>query len=337
MSSYEFGNRRSREYFWHDESDSDDSNYDTYDHDFSNVTRTVRNELESISNNINMSEFLNDSNKIKLIKTILSLVEISKKFVSLEYNLRDRFYGKHNYDSDAKEKYESVLKVLSLKWFDILLSDAVDTIDGLRSAIESSLSGIGSGLDYLCAIARNGWGHKEGALECLRRNTIEIADLDLLKDLRWLMNEPPIAKHARCMYLMKNENNNIKLVEKFALIIEEHESYARILHRRYNETKSLEFLIKAIKSVLSLKQYDIYSLNETFQFLIELQDHAFQTWAKNQDLVEKKKFEVSHIMALLIMWCTHIYRAYSLEENSPEKGKALFTSYLLMLDLPSLT
>ena len=223
---------------WLTNYDSDDSAYNCYNHDFSAVADSARTHINQASSTLLHSNIYNESSRINFVKTIMILVEISRKFVPLEYNLPKLSHGNHTYDDRAKEKYDEILKLLSSRWTEIFLDKKIDKFDGLRLALESSVLDMGGGLKHLYVLARNGWGEKGGTLERLRDNTILNDDLETLKEMKWLLDEPASVKSARCNYLV-NKFKDSSAVKLYAVVVGEHENYARALHQTYLGTKTL--------------------------------------------------------------------------------------------------
>ena len=229
------------------------------------------------------------------------LVEITKAFLKLDWNLGERYDGEHTFDSRAKKKYEESLKLISSKWVRILLGTEIDIYEGIRGAIDEAISSFHSGLDHLHILARNGWGIKGGVLDRLRSNKMKAGDEIELKKLKYLISEPDAAKADRCNFLQSNSGNNSNL-EMYATIVGDFEYCARALYHRYQnvEKKSVKFLVEALQYLLKVEGLSTFSVSETLLFLGKIAREIFAAW-KDSTVQVSCENDVANGMALLVM------------------------------------
>ena len=249
MNSYKHGTYHAYEsdnYFF----DSEDSyGKGVYNRDFDKVVDSLLVELYRVDG------YLGNQMKPKLIRGIIMLVEITKRFINFDHDLSNGIiYGKHNFDDQSKPKYDKGLRFIFLRWSNLILGKKLDSFVHIRNSVMSSLEDFGDKFLHIRTLARNGWGDKDNFLSnfIIKKCTdVTSRDIDEIKKMQWLQNESYEAKIARCEFFLhlvkKNRQRKaiiLKVAHTYATFVEVFYYAARFM---YDQTQSLEGMITKVE------------------------------------------------------------------------------------------
>ena len=335
----------------------------TYDHDFGTVSSCLRRKLHTVDVYLtcqNTSSLatqttiaISPAMKESFIKGVMLLVEITKKFVLMEWELRERSFGRHIMDNQANKKYESTMQDICRRWIDLLLDreEMMEACQGLHKLVEDSIDTLqsdlttkaarlcGGHLSCLALLAKNGWGESGGVMQRLRDGALKPGDEELLKsngeEVEWVMNEPDIAKSARCRFLRKNmTSQGRQSLIIYATLVKDYESCTKGSIRSNEKIYTFAEFNGCLRFYTKIKECRTFTFDEHVQFLDILlsKTQAYGVTVKSKS-PETNDDEKAEFMALLCLALVHLHRITDasdrVREYSTKNSKSPYLSCFL--------
>lgn len=329
MNSYKHGTYHAYAY------ESDNYFFDSEDsygkgvcnRDFNKVVDSLLAELYRVDG------YLGNQMKPKLlIRGIIMLVEVTKRFINFDHDLRNGIDDKHNFDDQIKPKYDKGLQFIFLRWSNLILGKKLDSFVHIRNTVMSSLEDFGDKFLHIRTLAQNDWGDKDNFMSnFINKKCTDVTsrDIDEIQKMQWLQNESYEAKIARCEFFLhlvkKNRERKaiiLKVAHTYAAFVEVFYYAARFM---YDQTQSLEGMttkvepcwLTSLRLLLRAKKSDCIDVSKSLDLVPKIcQSALIGIECPHEDtnykliMSESLRNDVSKVFAYAVINVFYLVRFY---------------------------